>query len=195
MKTIQYTLQDGIASITFDEPNSPVNTMCLQWQDDLSEATAQVLKGKDAIKGVILASGKSTFFAGADLKAVMRLTPVDAIAIIRRAGGVPVLAHPGLANRDAMIPDLATAGLMGIEVYYAEHSAGQIERYLEMCRTLDLVATGGSDYHGPQSGRTNPPGTPNVPWSAWEQLQRVAEQARRGATPSLPRSQPRSASD
>ena len=120
---------------------------------------------------------------------------IDAIAIIRRAGGVPVLAHPGLANRDAMIPDLATAGLMGIEVHYAEHSAGQIERYLEMCRTLDLVATGGSDYHGPQSGRTNPPGTPNVPWSAWEQLQRVAEQARRGATPSLPRSQSRSASD
>ena len=78
MKTIQYTLQDGIATITFDEPNSPVNTMCLQWQDDLSEATAQVLKDKDAIKGVILASGKSTFFAGADLKAVMRLTPADA---------------------------------------------------------------------------------------------------------------------
>ncbi|HEY3048645.1 MAG TPA: 3-hydroxyacyl-CoA dehydrogenase NAD-binding domain-containing protein [Polaromonas sp.] len=78
MKTIQYTLQDGIATLTFDEPGSPVNTMCLQWQDDLSEVTAQVLKDKDVIKGVILASGKGTFFAGADLKAVMRLTPADA---------------------------------------------------------------------------------------------------------------------
>ncbi|MGH8856903.1 MAG: enoyl-CoA hydratase-related protein, partial [Polaromonas sp.] len=78
MKTIKYELQDGIATLTFDEPGSPVNTMCLQWQDDLSEVTAQVLKDRDAIKGVILASAKSTFFAGADLKAVMRLTPADA---------------------------------------------------------------------------------------------------------------------
>ena len=78
MKTIKYELTDGIATITFDEPDSPVNTMCLQWQDDLSEVTAQVLKDKAAIKGVILASAKSTFFAGADLKAVMRLTPADA---------------------------------------------------------------------------------------------------------------------
>ncbi|MGH6639365.1 MAG: enoyl-CoA hydratase-related protein, partial [Polaromonas sp.] len=78
MKTINYELQDGIATLTFDEPDSPVNTMCLQWQDDLSEVTAQVLKDKDAIKGVILASAKSTFFAGADLKTVMRLTPADA---------------------------------------------------------------------------------------------------------------------
>lgn len=78
MKTIHYELSDGIATITFDEPGSPVNTMCLQWQDDLSEVTAQVVKDKDALKGIILASAKSTFFAGADLKAVMRLTPADA---------------------------------------------------------------------------------------------------------------------
>ena len=75
MKTIQYTLQDGIATITFDEPNSPVNTMCLQWQEDMSALAAQVLKDKDAIKGILLASAKSTFFAGADLKATMRLQP------------------------------------------------------------------------------------------------------------------------
>ncbi|MDO8449194.1 MAG: 3-hydroxyacyl-CoA dehydrogenase NAD-binding domain-containing protein [Rhodoferax sp.] len=81
MKTIKYELQDGIATITFDEPNSPVNTMCLQWQEDMSALAAQVLKDKDAIKGIILASAKSTFFAGADLKAAMRLTPSDANAI------------------------------------------------------------------------------------------------------------------
>jgi hypothetical protein len=52
--------------------------MCLQWQDDLSEVTAQVLKDKASLKGIILGSAKSTFFAGADLKAVMRLTPADA---------------------------------------------------------------------------------------------------------------------
>ncbi len=81
MKTIQYELQDGIATITFDEPNSPVNTMCRQWQQDLSALAAQVLQDKDTIKGLILASAKSTFFAGADLKAAMRLQPSDASAI------------------------------------------------------------------------------------------------------------------
>ena len=78
MKTIQYSLVDGIATITFDEPNSPVNTMCLQWQEDMAEVAAQVAKDKDAIQGILLASNKSTFFAGADLKATMRITPADA---------------------------------------------------------------------------------------------------------------------
>ncbi|OYT93840.1 MAG: 3-hydroxyacyl-CoA dehydrogenase [Burkholderiales bacterium PBB3] len=78
MKTIQYTLAEGIATITFDEPNSPVNTMCLQWQEDMDAVAAQVLKDKDAITGILLASAKTTFFAGADLKGAMRLQPSDA---------------------------------------------------------------------------------------------------------------------
>ena len=81
MKTIQYELSNGIATLTFDEPDSPVNTMCLQWQRDLTEATAQVLKDKDAITGIILASNKTTFFAGADLKGLMRNKATDAGAI------------------------------------------------------------------------------------------------------------------
>ena len=81
MKTIKYQLADGIATVTFDEPDSAVNTMCLQWQQDLSALVAQVLRDKDAIKGIILASAKSTFFAGADLKGAMRLKAIDASAV------------------------------------------------------------------------------------------------------------------
>jgi 3-hydroxyacyl-CoA dehydrogenase/enoyl-CoA hydratase/3-hydroxybutyryl-CoA epimerase len=81
LKTIQYAVQDGIAVITFDEEGSPVNTMCLQWQDDLDAVAAQVAKDKDAIRGIILASAKSTFFAGADLKGVMRMKPEDATRV------------------------------------------------------------------------------------------------------------------
>ena len=81
MKNIQYALQDGIATVTFDEPNSPVNTMCQQWQEDMSALAAQVLQDKGAIQGIILASAKATFFAGADLKAMMRVQPMDAPAI------------------------------------------------------------------------------------------------------------------
>ncbi len=78
MKTIRYQLENGIATVTFDEPNSQVNTMCLQWQSDMSELASQVLKDKDSIQGILLTSAKSTFFAGADLKAAMRLTASDA---------------------------------------------------------------------------------------------------------------------
>ena len=81
MKTIHYELSNGIATLTFDEPDSAVNTMCLQWQADLTEATAQVVKDKDAISGIVLASNKSTFFAGADLKGLMRNKTSDAGAI------------------------------------------------------------------------------------------------------------------
>jgi 3-hydroxyacyl-CoA dehydrogenase / enoyl-CoA hydratase / 3-hydroxybutyryl-CoA epimerase len=83
MKTIRYDLQDGIATITFDEEGSPVNTMCQRWQDDLTEVTAQVVKDKDAIRGVVLASNKTTFFAGADLKGTMRLQSSDAPSVFR----------------------------------------------------------------------------------------------------------------
>jgi 3-hydroxyacyl-CoA dehydrogenase/enoyl-CoA hydratase/3-hydroxybutyryl-CoA epimerase len=83
MKTIRYTLEQGIATITFDEPGSPVNTMCRDWQEDLGTLAAQVLQDKDAIRGILLTSAKSTFFAGADLKGTMRLTPADAPAVFR----------------------------------------------------------------------------------------------------------------
>ena len=78
MKTIQYQLEDGISTITFDEPDSPVNTMCVQWQEDLTAVAARVVADQAQIKGIILASNKSTFFAGADLKGVMRAKAANA---------------------------------------------------------------------------------------------------------------------
>ncbi|NVO08060.1 MAG: enoyl-CoA hydratase/isomerase family protein, partial [Rhodoferax sp.] len=77
MHTIQYQLAEGIATVTFDEPGAPVNTMCAQWRDDMAALAAQLLADRDAIQGVLLASAKSSFFAGADLKAAMRLTAAD----------------------------------------------------------------------------------------------------------------------
>ena len=88
MKTIRYELQDGIATLTFDEPGSPVNTMCEQWQQDLHEATAQVLRDREAIRGIVLASAKTTFFAGADLKGLMRNKTEDASRVFREIEGM-----------------------------------------------------------------------------------------------------------
>ncbi len=138
---------------------------------------AQVMVKRGYVKSVREAFDKYLKVDGPANVPRRRLTPHDAVRVIRRAAGVPVLAHPGLADRDEVIPELVAAGLMGIEVHYAEHSASQTANYLELCRHYDLTPTGGSDYHGPQSGRSNPPGTPAVPWSAWEALRRRAGRA------------------
>ena len=81
MKTIQYQLDGGIATVTFDEPNSPVNTMCQQWQQDLTALVAQVLKDQEAIRGIVLASAKASFFTGADRKGATGLTVSDACVV------------------------------------------------------------------------------------------------------------------
>jgi len=109
-----------------------------------------------------------------------RFTPVEAVRLIRRARGVPVLAHPGLANRDELIPELVEAGLSGIEAFYPEHSSGQITAYRDLCARLGLIATGGSDFHGPRVGGVRHPGVQPVPESAWHELRarlaRLAEE-------------------
>jgi predicted metal-dependent phosphoesterase TrpH len=69
---------------------------------------------------------------------------------------------------------------MGIEAYYAEHTPEQTRRYEQMCADLGLIATGGSDYHGPRSGRANPPGTPRVPMAVYERLKEKAALAAAG---------------
>ena len=112
-----------------------------------------------------------------------RLAPPDAVRLIRRAGGVPVLAHPGLADRDDLIPDLVAAGLLGIECWYAEHSAQQTAHYLDLCRRWDLVSTGGSDFHGVHTGRAVMLGSPPLGMEVWERLRDRIERARAAADP------------
>lgn len=85
METIRYELDaQGIATLTFDEPGSPVNTMGPQWQADMAEAAAQLVRDKERIQGVLLASTKTTFFAGAELKSVLKLKADDAAEGFKR---------------------------------------------------------------------------------------------------------------
>lgn len=81
MKTIRYELgADGIGILTHDAPGAPVNTMTVQWQADLAEAVGRIEADKDRLKGVLVMSAKKTFFAGAQLDNVLRLTAADAAA-------------------------------------------------------------------------------------------------------------------
>jgi predicted metal-dependent phosphoesterase TrpH len=82
-----------------------------------------------------------------------RLPPGESIGIILQAGGVPVLAHPFTLELDKQalrnyVSELKNSGLLGIEVFYPEHSEPMVTEYLALAKELDLVTTGGSDFHG-----------------------------------------------
>ena len=104
-----------------------------------------------------------------------KVSPREACEIIRRAGGLAVVAHPGFhEDPEEMVRTLAGTGLLdGVECYYAEHSPEQTGRFLGLCRELGLAPTGGSDFHGPKV-RAATLGQPPVPWEAWEGLRRRA---------------------
>lgn len=82
-----------------------------------------------------------------------RLLPTEAVQLVKKAGGIPVFAHPAVSNCDDLIPELIAAGLRGLEVYYFGYYADQIQHYLGLARKYDLLVTGGSDYHGCDAGR------------------------------------------
>jgi predicted metal-dependent phosphoesterase TrpH len=82
----------------------------------------------------------------------VEFSPAQAIELVHAAGGIPVLAHPGSLRRDDLIPQLVEEGLKGIEVWHPNHNAATVRRYRETAERHGLIATGGSDYHGPQRG-------------------------------------------
>ena len=78
-------------------------------------------------------------------------TAEQAIALIREAGGIAVIAHPywDISAPDEVDDLIHSLGADGVETYYPTHSKQQTEHLLELCAELDLVPTASSDYHGP----------------------------------------------
>lgn len=76
-----------------------------------------------------------------------RIEPEDAIALIRNAGGVPVLAHPKLVGDDAIVERMLALDFGGLEVYYPRHDEEDVARYKAMAEAHGLLITGGSDFH------------------------------------------------
>jgi 3',5'-nucleoside bisphosphate phosphatase len=81
-------------------------------------------------------------------------SPYETIALIRRAKGIPVLAHPMVTKVDQLIPSFIEAGLMGIEAYYPNNPRAIIDFYLGLAAKHRLLVTGGSDAHGGQHRAT-----------------------------------------
>jgi len=81
------------------------------------------------------------------------LDPVDAVGLIRSAGGVCVLAHPGMWGDESSVPEelierMAAAGMGGLEVDHPDHDEEKRAHYRALAERLGLVPTGGSDCHG-----------------------------------------------
>ena len=96
----------------------------------------------------------------------------EGIRVIHEAGGLAVMAHPGLNKIDHLIPRMVEAGLDGIECWHTKHPKSTAKRYREMAARLGLLITGGSDCHGPSTGRHPLIGTVHVPYRILDEMKR-----------------------
>ncbi|MFQ6121647.1 MAG: PHP domain-containing protein [Dehalococcoidales bacterium] len=105
-----------------------------------------------------------------------KMTPVEAVELIVQTNGLPVMAHPlTVADPEAMIIELKAAGMVGIEAYYNGYTAGEINSLVSLADKHNLIATGGSDYHGLGDNETMIGGV-DVPIESAERLIALAEQ-------------------
>lgn len=115
---------------------------------------AQVLLKKGYVKTSREAFERYLAKGAAAYSDKFRFQPEEAIALIKHAGGIPVLGHPSTlqcsTDRElaAFIERMVGYGLMGLEVYYSDHSGAQIKFYEEIAKKHTLLVTGGSDFHG-----------------------------------------------
>jgi predicted metal-dependent phosphoesterase TrpH len=117
-----------------------------------------------------------------------KMSALNAVELIHQAGGLAVMAHPGLNRSDDIIPELVDAGLDGIECFHTKHAPATSERYLRIADEHHLLVTGGSDCHGLSKGRPLI-GTVKLPYEYVEQLK---ARVRAGRSASLiPQTAPR----
>jgi predicted metal-dependent phosphoesterase TrpH len=108
-------------------------------------------------------------------------TPADAIRMIRKAGGVAIIAHPFASHRGQILQasdfqNLVEAGLNGIEVDHRDQNPDERMMLRGIARELDLVITGSSDYHG--TGKLNMLAEFQTSPVEWEKLEAQADKRR-----------------
>lgn len=100
-----------------------------------------------------------------------KMSAPEAIELIHQAGGLAVLAHPGLSRADETIEGLIRSGLDGLECFHTKHSTYVTEHYLELAEQHDLAVTGGSDCHGMSKGKPLI-GSLRIPYEYVQRLER-----------------------
>jgi len=116
--------------------------------------------GRSHIARALVAVGGATSVADAFQRLIGRArpfyvakegpSPAEVVTAVRGYGAIPVLAHPGVSGADALVDELVSAGLLGIEAYHADHAPQQREHYARIAEERGLLVTGGTDFHGPQ---------------------------------------------
>lgn len=107
-------------------------------------------------------------------------SPSEVVELIVAAGGVASLAHPGYTKKDDIIPDLVAAGLTAIEAYHSSHDEAATVRYLEIASRYGLAVSGGSDFHGEGTRRSEFFGVVHLPQQYFDEF--VARAGRVRAT-------------
>ena len=106
-----------------------------------------------------------------------KMTPVEAVELVLRANGLPVLAHPLTTNdSEMMVIELKAAGLVGLEAYYNGYTADEINKLVSLANKYNLIATGGSDYHGLDTSTETMIGGADVPMESAERLIALAKE-------------------
>ncbi|HCP59962.1 MAG TPA: PHP domain-containing protein [Dehalococcoidia bacterium] len=158
----------------------------IEWQR-VQEIAADSSIGRPHIARAMLEKGYITSFKEAFTKYISRdgpayverekVTPSEAVELILKASGLPVLAHPfTVGDAETMIIELNGAGLVGIEAYYNSYSANDINTLTGWAGKHNLIATGGSDFHGLDLSTETPIGGAEVPMESAEQLFALARQ-------------------
>jgi len=104
-----------------------------------------------------------------------KMSALDSVELIHQAGGLAVMAHPGLNRTDEVIPALVESGLDGIECYHTKHSPSTTAHYMEIAARFKLLVTGGSDCHGLSKGKPLI-GTVKLPYEHIELLKARAKE-------------------
>lgn len=162
--------------------------MDIDWERVLELATGGII-GRPHIAQAMVERGYSSSLREAFTKYIGRngpayierkkLTPLDAVALILSAGGLPFLAHPAdIAHLEDLVSQLKKAGMVGLEVYYAHYSPSKIARLQALAKEYDLIASGGSDYHGLDNTIGANIGSVDLPPNLVEQFISLAEQRR-----------------
>ena len=106
-----------------------------------------------------------------------KMTPVETVELVLQAGGLPVLAHPfTVTDPEALIIELKKVGLVGIEAYYNSYSEDQVGSLVSLAGKYDLIASGGSVYHGLDDDNETMMGDIDMPMEVVEQITALARQ-------------------
>lgn len=140
----------------------------ITWEDVVAQTSEGASVGRPHIADALVAAGVvghrddafASMLAGSSPYYVPHyaMPAADAVRLVREAGGVPVIAHPGAALRGRVLPDAAIAelvplGLAGLEVDHRDHDAAARRRVRALADRLGILGTGSSDYHG--TGKRN----------------------------------------